>query len=524
MNRLPRIVGALVAGGVLVLAFPPFGQWYAAILVPAAVTLVVRGQSARFAGVLGLLTGLAFFVPLLYWTGLDVGPIPWLLLSIAEALFFILLGIGSMLVQRLAVWPLWIAAVWVGVEAFRGRFPYGGFTWGKLAFSQGEAPTLGLASVGGSPIVSFAVALAGALLAAAVLAFVRANRERTVRRFALALGTTAIAAGVVAVGLMVPQPDTNGDSVTVAIIQGNVPELGLGYNGRARQITGNHVAETHRLADDIAAGRVDRPDFVVWPENSSDINPFTDPETYEAIDGAVRAVGVPVLVSAIIPTEDQVNVRNTSIQWDPVTGPGDTYVKRHPMPFGEYIPFREIARRITDAVERQPRDHVAGDAVGVFAMGSTDVGNAICFEVAFDDVVRDAVAEGGQLLTVQTNNAGFGDTPMTEQMLAMSQLRAVEHGRAVLVAALSGVSAVVLPDGTVADRLELFTRGTIVSEVPLSDASTVATRVGEWPEWILTGLALGAMVWGWRRRPRIAANDEATASNDTVDAKSIQVA
>lgn len=524
MNRLARIVGAIVAGGALVLAFPPYGQWYVAVLVPALVTLVVRGQSVRFAGLLGLLTGSAFFVPLLYWTGLDVGPIPWLLLSIAEALFFVLLGIASMLVQRVRLWPLWIAAVWVGVEALRGRFPYGGFTWGKLAFSQGEAPTLGLASIGGSPIVSFVVALAGALLAAAVVILVGSATEQKVRRIAAAAGVTVAAAGVVAVGPVVPQPDGNGDSAVVAVIQGNVPQLGLDYVGRAREITGNHVAETHRLAEDIEAGRVDRPDFVVWPENSSDINPYTDRETYDAIDGAVRAVGVPVLVSAIVPTEDERNVRNTSIQWDPVTGPGDTYVKRHPMPFGEYIPFREIARRITDAVERQPRDHVAGDSVGVFEMGPAVVGNVICFEVAFDDIVRDAVAEGGEVITVQTNNAGFGDTPMTEQMLAMSQLRAVEHGRPVIVSALSGVSAIVQPDGSVADRLELFTRGTMVAEVRLYDATTVATTVGAWPEWALTAAAVVAAAWGWRRGRTRADADESTTADDTAAPKPIQVA
>jgi apolipoprotein N-acyltransferase len=127
------------------------------------------------------------------------------------------------------------------------------------------------------------------------------------------------------------------------------------------------------------------------------------------------------------------------------------------MPFGEYIPFRQLARLITAEVDQQPRDFVAGQEVGVLPMGATQVGVVICFEVAFDNLVRDVVRGGGEIVAVQTNNATFGFAPMTEQQLAMSRFRAVEHGRTVLVSALAGVSAIVQPDGAVVDRAELDT-------------------------------------------------------------------
>ncbi|WP_157553143.1 apolipoprotein N-acyltransferase [Jiangella gansuensis] len=511
MSHLWRYAGSALLGASLIAAFPPYDVWFVAILVAAAFALLVRGQSMKRSALMGYLFGAAFFLPLLDWTGLEVGPVPWLLLALFEALFFIPLAMGVNLVQRVPGWPVWTAAVWVADEAIRGRIPYGGFTWGKLAFSQAEGPMLGLASLAGSPGLSFAVALAGGLLAWVVVE----------RRVWLRVAAGAVAVGIVVAPLLIQPTPADGDTMTVAIVQGNVPAEGLDYNAEKRQITSNHVEATERLAADIEAGRVERPDVVLWPENSSDISPYHDAATYRAIDGAVRAVGVPVLISAIVPTEDERNVRNTSILWDPETGPGDTYVKRHPMPFGEYIPFRGIAERITDAVNQQPRDHLPGDSVGTFQVGDAVIGNVICFEVAFDGVVRDAVREGGQFLSVQTNNATFGRTEMTEQQLAQSQVRAFEHGRTVLVSALAGVSAVVAPDGEVLDRAELFTQDVLVTEVPLSNGTTLATTVGAWPEWALTAMGLGVVAFvviGARRARRRDDGDRSDEPQPAVEA------
>ncbi len=484
MTPLARAAAAVATGAALILAFPPYDLWFVAILVSAAFALLVRAQSMRRSALIGLLVGLGFFVPFLPWIGEEVGPVPWLVLALFQALFFVPLAIVLALVQRLPGWPVWTAAAWVGEEALRGRVPYGGFTWGKLAFAQTDGPLLGLAGLGGSPLVTFAVALAGGLLAWAVLP--RALFSR--------LAAVAAIAAIVAVGAVVPATGMRDGALTVAVVQGNVPELSLDFNDERRAITRNNAAVTNRLAERVAAGEETQPDIVVWPENSADINPFADPVTHADISAAVDAIGVPTLIGALVPTADEVNVQNTSIVWLPEDGPGATYVKRHPMPFGEYIPFRRIARLITPAVDRQPRDFIAGQDVGVLDMEAARVGAIICFEVAFDNLVRDAVRGGGELLAVQTNNATFGFSPMTEQQLAMSRFRAVEHGRTVLVSALAGVSAIVQPDGSVVDRAELDTQDALVADVPLSTEPTVATTIGEWPEWILVAVALGAIV------------------------------
>jgi apolipoprotein N-acyltransferase len=492
VKPLACAVAAAATGAALILAFPPYDLWFVGVAVTAGFALLVRGQSVRNAVGLGLCTGVGFFVPFLPWIGQEVGPIPWLLLAGLQGLFFAPLGVAVMLVQRLPGWPVWTAAAWVAQEALRGRVPYGGLTWGKLAFSQADGPMLGLASVGGSPLVSFAVALAGGLLAWAVVA----------RRVMARVAAVAAAFGVIAVGALIPTPELAGPTATVAVVQGNVPELGLGFNDERRRITRNNAEVTVALADDVAGGRTTQPDLVVWPENSVDINPYADAQTRAEVSQAVDAIAAPTLIGALVPTPDGRNVENTSIVWEPGSGAGQTYVKRHPMPFGEYIPFRSIARRITSAVDQQPRDFVAGDDVGLLEMGPSDIGAVICFEVAFDNLVRDAVNAGADLLAVQTNNATFGFTPMTEQQLAMARFRAVEHGRTVLVAALAGVSAIVGPDGAVRERAELYTQDVLVADVGLSQARTTATTVGEWPEWILVAVAVAVTAMaalGWRR-------------------------
>jgi apolipoprotein N-acyltransferase len=470
-------------------AFAPLSVWPLALVGVAGLTLACHGTSARRGAVLGLLTGLAFFLPLLRWSGLEVGAGPWILLAVSQAAFLAPLGAAVAVLTRLPVWPVWVAAAWVADEALRSRLPFGGFPWGRLAFSTADSPLAALAALGGAPLVTFAVALLGAAVALLLTA-------RTARAAAFA----AAAAGVVAVASVVAPVGGSGEPVTVAVVQGNVPRLGLDFNAQRAAVLNNHVEATRELADDVRAGRVPAPDLVVWPENSSDIDPFDDPAAFAAIDDVVRDIGVPVLVGAVVDGADDDTVLNTGIVWDPQTGPGERYVKRHPVPFGEYIPLRSVARLVTDKVDLVPRDFAAGDEVGVLDVGPARLGDVICFEIAYDGLVRDTVREGGRLLVVQTNNATFGRSAQTEQQLAMSRLRAVEHGRAVVVAATSGISAVVEPDGDLAHRSEIFTRDVHVQQVPLRDARTPATRLGAWPELALSLLAAGALAVGLRRR------------------------
>ncbi len=491
-HGVARAVAAVVSGLLAYLAFPPVGAWPLAVVAVTVLALAVRGVRPAVGAGLGLLHGLALFLPLVEWVAANAGPLALVLLPLSQALY--LAGLGALLAvaTRHRGWPLWTAGLWVLEEAVRGRVPFGGFTWGRLAFSQAEGPLLPYSAVGGAPLVSFVVALLGAVLAWAI---VQAG-ARPVRALA-AVAAAAVVTPLLAAAVPVP---VDGEPVRVALVQGNVPRLGLGFNAQRAAVLDNHVQATRRLAADVRAGRVPAPELVIWPENASDIDPFADPVARRAIDAAVRDVGVPVLVGSLVDAPDG-RILNSGIVWDPQTGAGARYVKRHPVPFGEYIPFRSLVRRVTTRVDLVPRDFAAGDTPGVLRVGPVVLGDVICFEVAYDDLVRDVVTGGGQLIVVQTNNATFGRSAETRQQLAMGRLRAVEHGRSVLVAATSGISAVITPDGRLVAEQPVFTRGVLSATVPTRDATTLATRLGAAPELLLAATGLVGLLLAARRRP-----------------------
>lgn len=506
-----RLVAAVAAGTALLLAFPPYDLWPAAPAGAALLALAVHRTGVRAGAALGGLAGAALFLPLLSWTSLEVGAVPWLLLAATQAAFLAALGAAaaytSPLVDRVRwLWPLLTAVLWVGQEALRSRIPFGGFPWGRLAFSQADAPTLPLASVAGAPLVTTAVAAAGGFLALGAWHTAARLRARTDRWSAAATAALSMAgaAAVTVGGALVPPAAPAGAPVTVAVVQGNVPRLGLDFADQRQAVLDNHVEATLTLAEDVAAGHTRAPDLVVWPENSSDLDPLSDPTAAARIREAAEAVDAPVLVGAIV-REDDGSVYNVGLVWEPATGPADVYAKRHPVPFAEYLPLEPVvapvARAVTDAADRIT-GFTAGTEPGVLSLGPATVGNVICFEVAYDGLVRDTVTGGGQLLTVQTNNATFNEDEARQQ-LAMVRLRAVEHGREALMASTVGISGFVDTDGQVSHPTGFFTRDVPVRTLTLANGNTMATAVGPWPEFVLAAAALAALGLSaaLRRRP-----------------------
>ncbi|MDP1877746.1 MAG: apolipoprotein N-acyltransferase, partial [Actinomycetota bacterium] len=334
----------------------------------------------------------------------------------------------------------------------------------------------------------------GAAVVAAIVAF-RDGRMR------MAVSWLAGAA-LVAAGSAVLPLDAAGDTVggptsaRMAVVQGGTPQFGMGALDVRRAVLDNHVAQTLDLAAAVAEGQVAQPEFVLWPENSSDLDPFVDPDVAQAITAAARAVGVPILVGAVISADDPTGVWNVGIVWDPELGPTEMYIKTHPVPFGEYIPFRAFLAQHIARFERVPRDFLPGDRPGNLDIAGIAVGNVICFEIAYAEVV-DAVVDGGaRLLTVQTNNATYGGTAQPEQQLAISRLRAIETGRTVAVAATSGISAIIDATGGVSDRMEEGESGWVVAEVPLRGQLTWASRIGHLVEIALCLAALAAILVG----------------------------
>ena len=497
-----------VLGGLLTwTAFPDLGWWYAAAPGVALLLLAMRRDSARWNALVGWLWGLAFFVPLLTWADVAVGVVPWIALSVAEAGFVALFGAawswarrGEAVWRRASLQLVVFTVLWVAVEELRGIWPFGGFPWGRLAFSQADSPALALARLGGAPLVSAAVAAAGAALALAWLA---------ARRFALLplLARVAVAVALVVAGLLVPTNTRAEDGhLTVGAVQGNVSEPGLHAFDNRREVLDNHLTGTYALLDQVAPGDLD---LVLWPENGTDIDPEVDAGAAADIDAAARAVRAPMLVGTIQYPESGGRY-NTSLLWEPGVGPVASYSKQRPAPFAEYIPLRDLVRPFSSAVDLVRNDMLAGTEPGVVPLASArlgrtvQIGDVICFEVAYDGIVREAVREGAEVLVVQTNNASFGFSAESTQQLAMARLRAVELGRATVQVSTVGVSAVIAPNGAVAQETELFTPDQLVARLPLRQSLTPAAALGGWPSGVVGALAVvmtvAGMAGAWRVR------------------------
>ncbi len=500
---IPAAVAAL-SGVLLYVSFPPRTLWWLALPAFAALAWTLRGRGWKSALGRGYLFGLGFLLPLLVWTGVEVGPGPWLALVAIEALLVAVTCVGVAAVSKLPGWPLWAAAVWTLGEAARARAPFGGFPWGKIAFGQADGVFLPLAALGGTPVLGFAVVLCGFGLFEAVRVFLAYRRTRTLHRGAAAVALAAVLVPVLGAVASLPLVSDAAEdgTATVAVIQGNVPRAGLDFNAQRKAVLDHHVKETLRLAERIREGKVKKPDFVLWPENSSDIDPFRNPDAYADIDAAAKAVGAPISVGGVVEADDG-RLLNEQILWDPVKGPTSTYDKRQIQPFGEYLPLRSVIDGINPEWGTMIRkDFSRGSKPGVFTMNGTQVGLATCYEAAFDWAVRDTVTHGAQLISVPSNNATFDRSEMTYQQLAMSRIRAVEHSRTVTVPVTSGVSAVIMPDGEVTQRTTWFTADTLVADVPLRSSQTPATTMGVAPELALVAVAFGGIGWAVARRVR----------------------
>ena len=506
-DRLIRLGASLFAGLLMCVSFPPVGWWWAAVPALAVLTWVLTRHTTTLPGGFGygFVFGLAFYLPLIPWISGLVGPVPWILLGVLEASFTAVFGMFAVLVARLPGWPLWLALVWSLQELIKSSVPFGGFPWGVTAFSQTNGPFISLAVLGGAPLVSFAVVLLGTSLCALTTDIV--HRIRHVdhdQHHVILVAATLICAVLLGTALSAPvvrrQAVAVGDepTVTVAAVQGNVPRLGLDFAEQRRAVLDNHVKQTLQLAADVKAGTAEQPQFVVWPENSSDIDPLTNADAAEQITIAARAIGVPILVGTVLArpdsTPDNPTASNTVLVWDPVTGPGERHDKQIVQPFGEYLPWRSFFSHLSSYADRAGY-FVPGSGSGVLQVAGVPVGVATCWEVIFDRALRQSVRNGAQMLAVPTNNATF-DQAMSEQQLAFARLRAVEHDRFVIVSGTTGISAAIAPDGRELRRTGFFTPAYLDVEVRLKTTQTPATRFGPAVQWILVAAAIAALAGG----------------------------
>ncbi len=499
-----------VGGGLLTEAgFPGLGWWPLTVVGLALLFLALARDSARWNALVGLLFGLALFVPHVTFVEAAVGLVPWLALAGAEAgLVAVFAAAWSWARRGEVIWraarfqvPVY-AALWVAVEELRSVWPFGGFPWGRLAFAQADSPLGRWAWAGGVPLVSFLVAAAAAVLALGIVAARRVD-------LGVASGTLLGVAAILGSGLVLPLSSAPTDGrLEVGAVQGNVPDRGLDSFSQAREVLRNHVEGTERLAQAAS-----RPlDVVLWPENSTDIDPRADTEAAGLVSRAAAAVDAPILVGTDHYPETGGRL-NSALLWDPRNGPGASYDKLHPTPFAEYIPMRGLARAVSDAVDRVQTDMIPGSTVGAMDVDvprlarTVTLGVGICFEVAYDDIIRNTVQAGAELIVIPTNNATFGRTDLSVQQLAMSRIRAMEHGRATVQVSTVGVSAFIDPAGVVLEQTDHWAAQQMAAALPLRTSLTPATRFGDAVTWTFRGVGVAVVLAGMAGAARVRRED-----------------
>ena len=438
---------SILSGALLSCAFEPVGKWWLAPLAIATHMYAISRTQQKKTSV--FLFALTFNLVSLHWASTFVGSTPWIILAAGLSLFYLPLA----LIGRwgIASYPL----IFIILEEVRNHFPFGGFGWARLAYSQPDSPFSQIASRGGAIALSAITVSIGAFIF-----FVCHAKIKPILLLPFFL-------------LLIPNNISTVGTTSALLIQGNVPELGLDFNSRAKEVFNNHVIETKKgLADN---GQID---FIVWPENSVDVDPFTNADVFAQLETFEQ----PLIIGAIVRKDGK--LLNTSILW------GDTnqeiYVKQHLTPFGEYIPLRSIASKISPLVNRV-NDFSPGAEGKVFDIGAARVAPVICFEL-IDDQILHAAAKSSNIFVVQTNSATFGESPESAQQLSITRVRAIEHSRNVLSVSTTGYSAVIDYKGKVVQQTSMATAEHLYASVGLIDQNSVRDKVGDWA-------SVGTLFW-----------------------------
>ena len=381
-----------------------------------------------------------FNAVLLHWTSTYVGSTPWIILSFGLSLLYLPLA----LIGRwgIAAYPL----IFVVLEELRNRIPFGGFGWARVEYSQADAPYAAIASRGG------AISLSAITVLIAGFGYFAFNRK--VKLLSL----------VPLLALLIPNNIAAVNQTSVLMIQGNVPELGLDFNARAKQVFNNHVTQTK-----IALAENKEVDFIVWPENAVDVDPYTNKDVYAELESFDK----PLIIGAIMGKGEK--LFNTSILWGEKTQ--DIYFKQHLTPFGEYIPLRSLAKKISPLVN-QVNDFSPGNGQKIFTIGQARVAPVICFELIDDQILTEA-AKNSNILVVQTNSATFGTSAESAQQLSITRIRAIEHSRNVVSVSTTGISAVIDFTGKVLNQTSMGIADHVFADVGLINQISLRDQIGD---------------------------------------------
>lgn len=434
---------AALAGVLFAFSFEPIGFWFLAPISYAILLRVCQRGENLYRRV--FLFGFISSAITLWWAGKYVGLVPLAFLALLHGLFYLPLG----LVGRYTKNIFWFVPALLAIEEVRSLFPFGGFSWMRIAFSQADAPYASVISIGGALLLSAWVLSIASML-------VKFERKMV---FPLLLA--------IALPLLLNNAYSSQERISFLGIQGNTPSVGLSFNDRAEAVFNLHLSETQKAESSGA-------DVIIWPENAIDVDPFANSKVKNSIESLTSTLNIPLIAGAI--TRQSGQLENVSLMYSDSGEVVSYYSKQYLTPFGEYMPLRPIARLISPYVD-DVVDFKVGERVDNHVVDGFQLAPVICYELLSDSLVQNA-SKKSQALVAQTNSATFADTSESAQQLQITRLRAFENAREIVSVSTIGISAHIDINGEVLSRTSENVSAQLSGELRSNSARTLANRLG----------------------------------------------
>lgn len=481
---------ALISAALMWLAFPPVNLGFLVLIAPVPLLWALRRATTRREAVLvGLIYGVAFFGSMLWWI-FTLGAVAWFPLVGVMALYTLGYALLMYIVRLWSPLLWWAVAVggWALFEFVRSRWPLGGFPWGAAGFPIGTIPGARGAAQWIGP-TGWGVLVVGFAASLVLLAEEEADRRPLEAMVAIIVILSTLG--------LVLSPQAEGQVVRVAVVQGNSPCPREHCANEKKLIYDSHLGLTRTIAPGSA-------DLVVWPEDSfgGSFNPTFNPEVAAQMGAEAVRIGAYLLAGggrSAGPREWD----NYNILFAPNGAIVGEYLKRHPVPFGEFVPMRNFLKFIPQLAQ-VPRDLRRGEGPIVFPMAvgedSFRLGSVISYEGAFPRYLRSQAKAGAQLMVVATNEGSYGRGPASDQLIEMVRINAAAVGLDAIHAAVTGRSTFIGADGSRSSiQTDLFTAEVLYGAVRVQESRrTLYAMTGDWLELAAIAGGAAALVVGWR--------------------------
>ena len=457
-----RYLAAIFFAALASLSFEPYGIWPLALIGLAGWFTLLTQNRLKYRIFLSYLFGACLLLLNQHWTGVYVGNLPWLILSLSQAVIFIM---PAFFVRKGAKYNQYLFALsYVLTELLLRTVPFTGFGWTRLSFTQVDSPLAVIYPIGGVALVALVLALVS-----------------SARKFR----SLVIAALIPAVCWFIPTNVQNEEPISIALVQGGVVNLGLDFNSKPQEVFKRHLDQS------ISSIKPNEVDLIIWPENAVDVDVNTNPQVNDSIKNLSTILNTPILIGAVTKSID--GPKNQSILYN--SAKGQIYTKRYLTPFGEYLPLRSVAEKVSK-YSSQITDFKAGEQNTVFDVNGNKFNTLICYELINDTFVAEA---RNDFLVVQTNNATFGDTNQLDQQLNIARVRALESAREIAYVSTTGTTSFISPQGKILSSLDKFKPATLKSQLNATQGLTYRQSFGHLVEPLAMIVLLGLLLLRVRR-------------------------